>query len=122
MYCSALQAYPSVLAGAKCGTVKELTAYINKTMADGESSGTGLPMVKAQFLATVLNVQRTAALGSTTVPLSPVEQTAPGCGCVQLRRLAAHGEARKVREPVRQQDGCRAREGRLRPDQRQTCS
>ncbi len=104
-YCSAVLAHPAVLTGAKCATVKELTGYISKTMADGESSGTGMPMLKAQFLATVLNVQRTPALGLTTVLLTPAEQTALGVGaCTSVKSLLSTTNAKQATSPLGKAD------------------
>ena len=86
-YCSAIRLYPAALTGLNCtagstgntaANAKAINNWITKTMADGESSGTGLPMLKAQFLATVLNVQRAPALGSTNVLLTTGEVTPLG--------------------------------------------
>jgi hypothetical protein len=87
-YCTAINGYKNVLGSPKCTTLKEINAYISKTMSEGESSVDGVPMLRAQFLATVLNVQRTTALGSTKLLLQPAESAAVGsAGCAAVTQV-----------------------------------
>lgn len=83
--CTYLMNYSNILTGlpscsganiAKDSTkVGSLDKYVYDTIKAANSAGDGLLMLKAQFLATAINVFQTPALGTTNIALSSSQQS-----------------------------------------------
>lgn len=89
--CTYLKTYPIILTGlptdcsganiakdySKAGS---LDKYVYDVIKAANSAGDGVLMLKAQFMATAINVFQTASLGTTNIVLDSTEQSALGLG------------------------------------------